>query len=209
MPLDWRKASIEYEANELRGLLSLLQRTVDAELAIVVKETEEFEKTPIDPEVDEGWLEHRRGQLEDDFFRALKYQLWVYGGFMVTVLTWLGDIAVRHAHPRKHAQWPVFMARGGEEVTIEREPSLGSVLSEWLVEPSDLVERLDTWIEVRNRFVHSYGLVASAEDRERFTRVPGVDFDPDMRMQLTADLCRSLLQDAEATAINIMGNARE
>ena len=209
MSRDWRKAFIKYDAKELRSLLSLLEGNINAQAARVVERIEAFENTPIDPEADEGWVEHQRGQLDDEFFTIPKHQLWVYGGFMVTVLCWLCDTVMRYMHPRKHAQWPIFMARMGEEVPIEREPYLGSILSEWLVEPSDLVERLKTWIDVRNRFVHSYGFVASAEDRERLARVLGVEFNPDMRMQLTADMCRSLLRDAEVAAINIIGNTRE
>lgn len=206
MPLDWQKAFVRHEAGELKSLLALLQSSVTAEAERVVEETEEFENTPIGPE-DEDWVSFRQGELDDMFFTLLNYERWVYGGFMVTVLCWLCDAAIRHTHANKHAEWIVFMQRLGEDVAIEKEPFLWQVLGESL-EPSDLVERLTTWIEVRNRFEHSYGFVASAEAREKFSRVLGIEFHPDMRMRLTADQCASLLEDAEAAALAIIDCSR-
>lgn len=203
MSMRWWEDSIRYEAREMGGLLALLDKDVETEFDKVSQETDAFENTPLEPGTCQEWLEGRRGQLDDDFWRMVKYKLWVYGGFMVTVLAWLGDHCVWHTNQEKHPRYAVFMANLGEQVKSGGEPFLAPILKKWLVDDPALTERLCTWQELRNRFVHSYGVVANAEDRSRFARVLGVEFDNDKRMMLTGEMCRSLLADAEEAAVHV------
>lgn len=202
MPLDFDKIEVTSGARELRGLLSLLEDSVNAAFERARMEDEALE---VGPEASDDYVDFLVDQMNDRAFTCYNYMLWTYGGFMVTAFSWFSDLAVRHTHPRQHSSHPVLMAKMfREEVPVEQEPSLWKILPEWLTETEGLMERLCQWNEVRNRFVHSFGVVADPKVRQTLTKVLAMEFDPDMHMVLSIDLCISLIEDAEAAALEIV-----
>lgn len=197
--------SIHFHTNELERLLKMVEDGVEQEVSRRYEALEKFENTPIEPGCSEEWAFLQMDGLSDDFLTAaIHYRLWAYGGILVAVMSWLCDELLERLDFRRHSGYKLFMARLGEAVDVKNEPFLRELIATQDLE-ADLKERLLLWNDLRNRYVHSFGIVADSEKRKKITLQLGIEFDNDCRMQLTADVCRSLLRDAQTAAFEIIG----
>jgi hypothetical protein len=140
--------------------------------------------------------------LQDEFINAARdYRLWAYGGFISTALTWLTDQVLWFTDSTKHPGYSVKAKKWGLEVQHRREPALSSLLDMWDIDIC-LLQRMKSWIELRNRFIHSLGIVVDDVVRAAIEEL-GIEFDSDRRMMLLGETCRVLLKDIEAVGVTI------
>jgi len=194
---------IRWGVGELTKLLDVMEKAIEGNVSQRYAAYEEYEQTPIEPGtlfIDAfGKLE----LLRDAFITAAgHYRLWAYGGFITTALAWLGDQLLFITNTPAHSSYAVFSERLGETVERGREPSLSGMLVEWPLD-AGLKDRLELWVTLRNRFVHSLGIVADEGERNGLAGKLGIHFDTDARMQLMPSDCRALLGDVEAAGVAV------
>ena len=194
---------IEWQAGELGRLLSLLESSVEDEVSRRCLQAEEFENTPCDPDSSiSPWFE-LEAKMDAAYTAAVHYRFWAYGGYLVTVLSWLNSQLLWLHDIQKHPSYSIFLEQQGECAQHQNEPSLGRLVSRLLPNNHELSDRILAWVDLRNRFVHSLGIVVGEAERDRFSTALKVNFSSDGTFDLSADLCRAALADAENCATEV------
>jgi len=192
---------IHWQAGELGRLLSLLESSVEDELVRRYTEAQEFQNTPGDADPSLSLVLELEAKMDAVYTAAVHYRFWAYGGYLVTVLSWLNDQLLWLSDIQTHPSYVISLERRGECVQPQREPSLSCLVSKLSPNNSELSDRIVAWIDLRNRFVHSLGIVITQAERDRLSAALNVRFGSDGRMDLSAGLCRAVLTDAENCAI--------
>lgn len=186
-----------WQAAELNQLLSHIEAGVESEISRRHELVVEYENTPLEPSESYYPILELEARHDALYTAAVHYRFWAYGGYLVTVLSWLNDqllwLSDIGAHPSHH----VFLEKHGEPAEPAREPSLSSLVKRLFASPGHLSSRILAWVDLRNRFVHSLGVVVQEEERDRLSKTLDIDFGDDGRMHLTAELCRAVLDDSE------------
>lgn len=194
-PIDIRNC-----VNDLDVLFAKIEDAVESEVTRRYEAMEAYQQTP------DGAFGTYEVMMDEFINAADHYRLWAYGGFVSTALAWLNDRLLMITDFSAHSFSAVYASRYGDSCEHKEEPSLYPILSKWL-EDKSLHDRIKLWIAVRNRFIHSLGCVAKAQERERMSTVLGIRFDPEARMQLMPENCRALLKDIETVGVAVAEKA--
>jgi hypothetical protein len=189
-------------------LLDLIETQLTAVLQAAADEVCEFDREVlregVDPDWVDEWVEGERDRHTDSMLEAGRdFPLWAYGGFMVSVLSWLDSKVLETVEPGKHPIW-LRLWRCDPTVRIPaRAPYLRGLLGKVFAAHEVTRERMELWIDARNAFVHRHGAVLDGDLRNRLTGTLGMEFDG-LEMMLTAQDCRRLLVDARSCYCEVL-----
>lgn len=193
---------IRNKVNDLAVLLSHIEGAVESIVSERYQAMEQYKSEGAGTDVPFGVAFGKFEILQDGFINAAgDYRLWAYGGFVTAALAWLTDQILWFTDSTKHPGYSINARKWGFEVQHDREPALSSLLSLWDIDTC-LLQRMRSWIELRNRFIHSLGIVVDDAVRVAIEEL-GVEFDPDRRMVLFGETCRALLKDIEAVGVTM------
>ncbi len=197
---------LKMQIRSFTRLLCSLNENIALEFEGAGKVRARFENTPLDDDTDPVWISCEFDQLANEFFEAHDHQFWVLGGFLVTIISWLDDTALRYLDCKKHSDFALFVTKTcNQSPVMHKEPSMSKSITNLLADKQpDLCKRILNWRELRNRFTHSNGVVVSGELRSELSSILKVEFDPNCRMILTKTLCQHMLEDVESALMSII-----